>query len=118
MSNKIKKDIMTFSCFKSLNLDDDNKEKRESIDEKIKENSEFILNSYAEQSNFKEIMPDIQKVSRKQYFYNKIVKKGFKHKSPFFKIIMKAIKEVNEEKNKVIIPIRQKRYNIYSDKNE
>ena len=114
MANEIKKDLMAFSCFKSFNLDEDNKEKKETLHETIQDNNEFILNSYAEQSHFKDIMPNIQKVSRSNNFYNRIVKKGFKHKSPFFKVLMKAIKNINEDNNKKIdIPIREKPFNIY-----
>ena len=114
MAKEIKKDLMAFSCFQDFNLDEDNKEKKETLHETIQDNNEFILNSYAEQSYFKDIMPNIQKASRSNNFYNRIVKKGFKHKSPFFKVLMKAIKLINADNNKnVYIPIKEKRFNIY-----
>ena len=113
MSKSFKKDIMAFSCFKGFRLEDDNKEKRETLHDTIQENHEFILNSYAEQSFYKDLMPNIQKASRGNNFYSKIVRKGFKHKSPFFKILMKAIKDINENRQNIIIPIKEKRLDIY-----
>ena len=113
MAKNIQKDLMAFNCFKDVNLDEDNKEKKETLHETIQDNNEFILNSYAEQSHFKDIMPNIQKVSRSNNFYNRIVKKGFKHKSPFFKVLMRAIQLINEGNKKVYIPIKEKRLNIY-----
>ena len=113
MSKSFKKDIMAFSCFKGFRLEDDTKEKRETLHDTIQENHEFILNSYAEQSFYKDLMPNIRKVSRGNSFYSKIVRKGFKHKSPFFKILMKAIKDINENRPNIIIPIKKKRLDIY-----
>lgn len=112
MNNELQKDMKIFNCFNSFDLAD-NKEDRETFHDTIRENNEFILNTYAQQLYFREIMPNIKKVSRSNYFYSRMVKKGFKHKSPFFKILLKAIKEINEGKKKIVVPNRQKRLNIY-----
>ena len=111
MEEKFKKDMKMFNCFKSFNLED-NKEKRESFHETIKENNEQIIDCYSQQY-FKEILPNILKVNRSNYFYDKLVKRGFKHKSPFFKVLLKAIKDINEKRLKIDIPYREKLLNIY-----
>ena len=111
MEEKFKKDLKMFNCFKSFNLED-NKEKRESFHETIKENNDQILDCYSQQY-FKEILPNILKANRSNSFYSRLVKKGFKHKSPFFKILLKAIKEINEKKYKIEIPYKEKLLNIY-----
>ena len=111
MEEKFKKDMKMFNCFKSFNLEDD-KEKRESFHETIKENNEQIIDCYSQQY-FKEILPNILKVNRSNYFYDKLVKRGFKHKSPFFKVLLKAIKDINEKRLKIDIPYREKLLNIY-----
>ena len=61
------------------------------------------------QSYYREFMPLIHKSNIGHLFYNKIVRKGFKHKYPFFKAILKAIKDINEEKNKNLIQNKPKR---------
>ena len=111
MEEKFKKDMKMFNCFKSFNLED-NKEKRESFHETIKENNEQIIDCYSQQY-FKEILPNILKVNKSNYFYDKLVKRGFKHKSPFFKVLLKAIKDINEKRLKIDIPYREKLLNIY-----
>jgi hypothetical protein len=112
MDSKFKKDMKIFNCFNTFDLED-NKEDRQTFHETIEENNEILLNTYAQEAHFREIMPNIKKLSRSNYFYNKMVKKGFKHKSPFFQILLKAIKEVNEAKHPIITPKRIKRFNIY-----
>lgn len=112
MDNQFKKDMKIFNCFNSFDLED-NKENKQTLHETINENNEILLNTYAQDSDFREIMPNIKKVSRSNYFYNKMVKKGFKHKSPFFQILFKAIKNINEDKKPIITPKRVKLLNIY-----
>ena len=112
MTEKFQKDILAFSCCDGFKLDDD-KEKNEELHETIKENNEEILDCYSQQAYFKDILPNILKASRRGNFYDKIVKKGFKHKSPFFKILLKAIKDISGRKYNMIIPKKVKRLNIY-----
>ena len=113
MTDEIKKEIKIFNCFKTLKLEsDEDKEKKETFLDSIELNNEFLLNCYSEQIFFRDILPNIQKSSRGNFFYNKMVKKGFKYKSEFFKILFKAIKSVNEEDKKHYIS-KVKKFNIY-----
>lgn len=112
MSEEFQKDIMAFSCFDSFNLDDD-KENREILDETIKENKEELLDFFSQHEYYKDILPNIVKINKRNNFYEKMVKKGFKHKSPFFQILLKAIQGVSDEKHKIFIPKKVKRLNIY-----
>ena len=102
---------MAFSCFDGFQLDD-NKGKKEILHETMKESNEEILDFYS-QPYFKDILPNILKSNKRSNFYNIMVKKGFKYKSPFFKILMKKIQEITDKKNKLIIPKQVKRLNIY-----
>ena len=107
-----KKDMKIFSCFDGFKFDQD-KEKRETLHDIIQENNNIILDCYSHQAYFKEILPNILKVSRSKNYYSRLVKRGFKHKSPFFTILLKAIKEINENKRKIYLPVKVKRFNIY-----
>lgn len=113
MSDDLKKDLMIFSCFNGFKIDEEkDKEKIVTLHETIEENNNTILDCYS-QSYFKDILPNILKASRNNNFYNKLVKKGYKYKSQFFKILFKAIREINEGGKKYFSPLKIKRYNIY-----
>ena len=109
---EIKKDINLPNCFHSFELDD-KKDKRETFHDIIQENNDYLLNFFEQQSYYRELMPLIRKSNKGHLFYSKIVRKGFKHKSPFFKAIFKAIEEINKTKNKNLIQNRPKRLNLY-----
>ena len=108
----INKDMNLPNCFHDFQLDD-KKDKKVTFHEIIQENNNYLLNFFEKQSYYHELMPLIQKSNRGHLFYTKIVRKGFKHKSPFFKAILKAIKDINEEKNKNLIQNKPKRLNVY-----
>ena len=108
----INKDMNLPNCFHDFHLDD-KKDKGVTFHDIIQENNDYLMNFFEKQSYYREFMPLIQKSNRGHLFYNKIVRKGFKHKSPFFKAILKAIKDINEEKNKNLIQNKPKRLNVY-----
>ena len=85
------------NCFSSLTIENP-KDKQESIQESIKEDKDFIINCFAQQPYYSELMPKIKKASRGIVFYRGLISKGVKHKSVFFEAIMRSIKKVNEEK--------------------
>lgn len=98
MLSKNKK-LKLLKCFESLNIDSNN-ENQESIDEIIKEDKNFLLNFFLKQPYYKEMMPKIQKDSRGTLYYKGLIKKGLHNKSAFFQAIMKAIRNIKEEKIK------------------
>ena len=108
----INKDMNLPNCFHDFQLDD-KKDKKVTFHDIIQENNDYLLNFFEKQSYYREFMPLIQKSNRGHLFYSKIVRKGFKHKSPFFKAILKAIKDINEEKNKNLVQNKPKRLNVY-----
>ena len=107
------KDMRAFNCFNSFKFEND-KKRKETFHEIIEEDNDFLINFFNKQPYYREVMPIIQKNSRGNYFYNKMVKKGIKHKSPFFKAIIKAIKELEEEKNKINVFNLKKKINRYN----
>ena len=108
----INKDMNLPNCFHDFQLND-KKDKRVTFHDIIQKNNDYLLNFFEHQSYYRELMPLIQKSNRGYLYYNKIVRKGYKHKSPFFKSILKAIKDINEEKNKNLILNKPKRLNVY-----
>lgn len=63
----------------------------------IEENKDYIFNFFDSQPYYNELMPTIIKNNRGNHFYKKIVKKGFKGQSDFFKTIIKAIKKSEDD---------------------
>ena len=113
MTKNFNKEIEMFNCFKTLKLEEnEDKSKKENFLETIQINNDFLLNCYSQEIDFRDILPNIQKASRGNFFYNKIVRRGFKHKSEFFKILFKAIKNANDEDKKKYIS-KSKRFNIF-----
>ena len=93
-----KRQIVKMDCFSGLKLDNP-KEKQDTIQESIKEDKNFLVNFFAKQPYYSELMPKIKKASRGIVFYKGLIHKGLKHKSVFFEAIMKSIKKVNQEKS-------------------
>ena len=93
-----KRQIVKMDCFSGLKLDNP-KEKQDTIQESIKEDKNFLVNFFAKQPYYSELMPKIKKASRGIVFYKGLIHKGLKHKSVFFEAIMKSIKKINQEKS-------------------
>ena len=93
-----KQQLIKRDCFSGLKLDNP-KEKQDTIQESIKQDKNFLVNFFAKQPYYSELLPKIKKASRGIVFYKGLIHKGLKHKSVFFESIMKSIKKVNQEKS-------------------
>lgn len=85
------------NCFSSVTIENP-KDNQETIQDTIKEDKDFIINCFAQQPYYNDIMPKIKKASRGIVFYNDLIHKGLKHKSVFFDAIFKSVKKLNEMK--------------------
>ena len=95
-NNKLSK----LKCFESLKVDYSDNEEPDLIHNIIKEDKNVLLNFFAKQPYFKELMPKIKKASRGTIYYKGLIKKGLQQQSDFFKIIMKSIKKIKEQNGK------------------
>ena len=100
-----------YNCFENLNLDLENKE-NETIQDLIKEDKQYMIDFFSKQPYYKEMMPKILKASRGTVFYHGLIKKGLKYNTDFFKIIMRSIKKVKDEK-KIKSPKAKKTIGLY-----
>ena len=97
-----------FNYFENLKLDSD-RDKNEAIHDIIQEDKQFVLNFFASQPYYKEMIPKMQKANRGTVFYRGLIKKGVQQKSAFFKAIMKSIQNIKEEKKIKIKSTKNKR---------
>ena len=97
MSTPKEKIIKINNCFGGIKLVNP-KDKQETIQESIKDDKQFMVNFFAQQPYYSELMPKIKKASRGIVFYKGLIQKGVKNKSVFFEAIMRSIKKVNMEK--------------------
>ena len=101
------------NCFNSLHLEK-TKNKEDTFHQKIKEDKDFLLNFFDQQPYYKESMPMIHKSYKGIPYYNGLIKGGLQRKSAFFKAILKAIKEIEEEKKVKPEIIKRKMVKNYS----
>ena len=94
------------NCFNSLHLEN-KKDKEDTFHEKIKEDKDFLYNFFKQQPYYKESMPIIQKSYKGTPYYQELIK-GSKRKTRFYKTILKAIKQVEEEK-KIKLTYKEKK---------
>ena len=97
MSTPKEKIIKINNCFGGIKLVNP-KDKQETIQESIKDDKQFMVNFFAQQPYYSELMPKIKKASRGIVFYRGLIRKGVRNKSVFFEAIMRSIKKVNMEK--------------------
>ena len=64
----------------------------------IEKDKKFILNYYRKLPYFKDSMDELEKESRGNFYYRRMVKNGLKNKSSFIKVILQSIKKVNQQK--------------------
>ena len=113
MAEEFKRKLIPFSCFKNTTiLDNNNKGKRKNFLKILREKEDYIYNSYADQNDFCEILPSIKRNYRRNNYYKKMVNKGHKFKSPFFKLLIKTIKDI-EDKNMKKNFVHTKRKNMF-----
>lgn len=91
-----KKRLLALSCFNTFKVDNP-KDKPQTFHRLIQNKKDFLMNFYSRQSYFKEVMGNLQRASRGDPYYHSLVKKGMKVKSPFFKAIFRAIKEMERD---------------------
>ena len=80
----------------------------------IDKDKEFILNCYRKQPYYKDSINELEKVSKGNFAYHRLVKNGAINKSSFIKILLKSIAKVSQHKKKppLKIPKLKHRYNI------
>ena len=111
MLNK-KKQLTQFNSFENIKVDYSEGESQNHIQETINEDKKFLLNFFEKQPYFKEIMPNIKKVSRGTLYYHGLIKKGLEYKTDFFKAILRAIEKIKEQ-NKNKSPKLKPRIRLY-----
>lgn len=106
-----KKELNLFSQFSLENP----KTKKDSIIETINDDKHFILNFYANQPYYNEMMTKIKKADRGIVFYKGMIRKGLKHGSVFFQEIMKQISRINKRHESIIsyLPKERKKIKFY-----
>ena len=106
-----KKELNLFSQFSLQNP----KTKKDSIIETINDDKHFILNFYANQPYYNEMMTKIKKADRGIVFYKGMIRKGLKHGSVFFQEIMKQISRINKRHESIIsyLPKERKKIKFY-----
>ena len=103
-----------FNYFENLKLDSD-RDKNEAIHDIIQEDKQFVLNFFASQPYYKEMIPKMQKANRGTVFYRGLIKKGVQQKSAFFKAIMKSIQNIKEEKKIKMIQLEKEKLIKYRE---
>ena len=76
----------------------------------IEKDKEFILNCYRKQPCYKDSMNELEKSSKGNFVYNRLVKNGLKNKSSFIKILLKSIAKVSQHKKKQPLKIPKLKY--------
>ena len=101
--------LKSTSCFSSMSTrySDVESKYRKSFHDSIKDSKNTIFNLFEREPVYKDKMPIISKSNRGNIIYHKFVKSNIKserRKSAFFIGLMKAIKEVQKEKQKQETP--------------
>ena len=101
--------LKSTSCFTSVSTrySDVESKYRKSFHDSIKDSKNTIFNLFEREPVYKDKMPIISKSNRGNVMYHKFIKSNLrseKKQSAFFSGLMKAIKEVQKEKQKQEIP--------------
>lgn len=86
-----------------------NKEQKEKLNYKfhqiIEKDKEFILNCYRNQPIYQDSLSQLERASKGNFAYQRMVKNGLKNKSSFIKVILQSIKKVQFKK---VLPKKKK----------